>query len=136
MSKRIELPVGPVDQVAQVAPLRAEEPPSVVVRTDSARREMKPEPRQEIWPEDFDRTVVLSQGNAYGDLLPICSQGSRPVHRKSLLTRRTRERFNTEARRLRGTECFELPSAVRGGFAAEGCEVGGYNRWNLRIRIA
>lgn len=60
MSKRIELPVGPVDQVAQVAPLRAEEPSPAAICAANARRESKPEPTQEIWPENFDRTVVLA----------------------------------------------------------------------------
>ena len=105
---------------------------------------------KEVWclfprKRDRDRAIfmclkkndfVAAVKDGYKKFRERCVDVWRKVHRKSLLTRRTRERFNTEARRLRGTECFELPSAVRGGFAAEGCEVGGYNRWNLRIRIA
>lgn len=60
MPKPPELPDGTVAQMAQVAPLKAKEPPSVVVRIDNAKREAKLEVRQETWPEDFDRTVVLA----------------------------------------------------------------------------
>lgn len=60
MSKPTGLSVGQIDQVSQVAPLKVEAPPSVAIRADNARREEKSKPRQEIWPEVFDRTVVLA----------------------------------------------------------------------------